>query len=57
MTDERLTAEEKEYLNLTDDLIRIAKTDNFRLLKPGPLVIYKFYLNYLSLQKTNTKKP
>ena len=38
MTDGRLEDEEKQYLNLADELLRIAKTDNFRLLKPGPLV-------------------
>ena len=38
LSTERLSDEEKMYLNLADDLIRIAKMDNFRLLKPGPLV-------------------
>ena len=38
MSDDRLSQEEKEYLNLADDLIRIAKIDNFKLLKPGQLV-------------------
>ena len=53
MTDDRLSQEEKEYLNLTDDLVRVAKIDNFKLLQPGPLVSnYKY-----KIEKHRPKSP